>query len=336
MQQIQTNYKLNELNTLHLDSVADEYISLSKVIDLPKIIKHVKSNQQKFFVLGGGSNIILPKQYVGTVIHNQLLGINKLKEDSDSIWVKAMAGEGWDNFVAHTIDNGWFGLENLSLIPGTVGASPIQNIGAYGVEVKDFIDYVEVYDSINDRFIELQNHECHFSYRNSSFKTNLHLIVTSVVFKLRKIAKLNTMYADLHKQIEQIENPTPKDLRNCVIATRQSKLPDPTVIGNVGSFFHNPLLPIKQVNDLKSKYPNLPVYPINAETAKVSAGWLIDNLGLKGYRSGNIGTYPKQALVLVNHGGANADELLAFAQFLIDKVYTSYGITLHIEPIILV
>ena len=332
--QVQNNYSLANLNTLRLNSTAIKYIPLTKTEQLPDIISYIQKSGDKFFVLGGGSNVILPKIYPWVVIHNELQGIELISHDKGHAYIKVMAGEIWDSFVAYTIDNNWYGLENLSLIPGTVGAAPIQNIGAYGVEVKDFIDYVEVYDSKVNQFTQLSNSDCHFSYRNSYFKTNLHLIVTAVVFKLNLIPKLNTSYADIARQLEASPHATPLDLRNCIIKTRQSKLPDPAIIGNAGSFFHNPILAIDQVNKLKDKYPDLPVYKQTDERfAKVSAGWLIDNLGLKGYRLGKVGTYEKQALVLVNYGDATANDLLDFARFIQNKVFDSYGINLNIEPI---
>lgn len=334
MLEIQENYSLDRLNTLHLKSCARYYRELIDVNCLSELSDYAKTNNIKTFVLGGGSNIILPQFYNGLVIHNYLKGITLLESSADFALVKVMAGEIWDNFVLHTLQNGWFGLENLSLIPGTVGASPIQNIGAYGVEVKDFIESVEVYDTRTDKFICLSNEECQFKYRDSYLRHNSQLIVTSVVFRLLKVAKLNMNYADIAKQLSIIKNPTALDLRECVIATRQAKLPDPAIIGNAGSFFHNPILNIEQVLDLQAKYPQIPVHTLSEVSAKVSAGWLIDNLGLKGYTMGNVGVYAKQALVLVNHGDATASELLEFAKYIQEKVWNNYAIRLNIEPLI--
>ncbi|HLX54878.1 MAG TPA: UDP-N-acetylmuramate dehydrogenase [Aquella sp.] len=332
MSPVQQNYPLNKLNTLHLVSTAKQYVALTDIGDLPQIAGYAK--ELNIFVLGGGSNIILPEVYPGLIIHNQLHGITLLETTDDYVLVKVMAGEVWDSFVAYTVEHGWFGLENLSLIPGTVGAAPIQNIGAYGVEAKDFMDSVEVYDIKNKKFIQLSNSECQFKYRDSYLKHNAHLIVTSVVFRLRRAAKLNTSYADVAKALAVLTNPTALDLRNCVIKIRQAKLPDPAVIGNVGSFFHNPILDIAVVKQLQDKYPTIPVYKVDDEKSKVSAGWLIDNLGLKGYRQGNVGVYDKQALVLVNHGNAHATELLDLAHYIQDKVWANYAIRLNIEPLI--
>ena len=227
--QIYNNYSLTNLNTLRLNSSALKYIPLTQLEQIPETIAYIQASGERFFVLGGGSNIILPKLYPGVVIHNQLRGIELIQQDKQHAYVKVMAGEIWDDFVAYTIDNGWYGLENLSLIPGTVGAAPIQNIGAYGVEAKDFIEYVEVYDSSVNHPTRLSNFDCGFSYRNSSFKTKPHLIIVAVVFKLNLIPKLNTSYADIAKQLEVFNPATPLDLRNCVIKTRKSKLPDTSI-----------------------------------------------------------------------------------------------------------
>ncbi len=329
---VQLNYPLNKLNTLHLASMAKHYVALTNIDDLPEIVSNAKD--LNIFVLGGGSNIILPEVYPGLIIHNQLRGITEQESIDKFVLIKAMAGEVWDSFVAYTIEHSWFGLENLSLIPGTVGAAPIQNIGAYGVEAKDFIDSVEVYDTKAKQFTQLHNSDCQFKYRDSYLKHNPHLIVTSVIFRLLRVPKLNTSYADVAKALAMLTNPTASDLRNCVIKIRQSKLPNPAVIGNVGSFFHNPILDMAVVKQLQDKYPTIPVYKVNDEKAKVSAGWLIDNLGLKGYRQGNVGVYDKQALVLVNHGNAKAPELLDLAHHIQDKVWTNYAIHLNIEPLI--
>ncbi|MBP9743541.1 MAG: UDP-N-acetylmuramate dehydrogenase [Burkholderiales bacterium] len=329
------NYCLSHLNTLRLVSSAQFFISLTAVDDLLKIAEYIHHDSQKFFVLGGGSNLILPEVYSGLVIYNQLKGIELLSQDNTHALVRVMAGEVWDDFVAYTLHHNWFGLENLSLIPGTVGAAPIQNIGAYGVEVKDFIDSVYIYDIMSKQIVVLSNKECDFSYRSSIFKTKSHYIVTAVVFKLLKQAQLNTNYGDIGAKLAEIQNPTANQLRTVVINIRSSKLPDPKLIGNVGSFFHNPILELKMVEKLKNQFPNLPVYPLDHVYAKVSAGWLIDNLGLKGYRSGNVGVYHKQALVLINHDRATKTEILNLAKFIQNEVFAAYQIRLNIEPIII-
>ena len=335
MQPIQQAIDLTALNTLHLTAQASNYVILSELTQLPQIYQHL-NHYPKFFILGGGSNIILPEVYTGLVIHNQLRGINWVDYDHEHVLVTAMAGENWDNFVASTLTMGGYGLENLSLIPGSVGAAPVQNIGAYGVEVKDFIHAVKLFDLAENNFIEFNNQECGFSYRNSIFKNNPRYLVVSVSFKLLKQPRLNTRYGDIAQQMAQQDNPSAADLRHCIIRTRQSKLPDPAQLGNAGSFFHNPMLATTVVANLKLTYPTLVSFAgANPQQLKVSAGWLIENLGLKGWRQGNLGIYSRQALVIVNHQSATKTEVLAFAQLIQEKVKAAYQIALAIEPIIL-
>lgn len=332
---IQKNRSLSHLNTLRLKSTVVDYVEFSDINLLPKISTYIKEHKCNFFVLGGGSNILLPEIYDGLVIHCKLEGITCVAHDDTSVLVRAMAGEKWDGFVEYTTTHGFFGLENLSLIPGTVGAAPIQNIGAYGVEVCDFIEYVEVYDILEERFKVINNKDCGFKYRHSIFKTLPNLIVTAVVFRLLKEPFLNLAYVDVAKCMSGMEKPTPLDLRNCVIQIRQAKLPDPEIIPNVGSFFHNPILANDKVDELKHKYINLPVFRVDDNYSKVSAGWLIDNLGLKGYREDKVGTYVKQALVLVNYTDATQLDILNFAEMIKNKIKSVYDIDLNIEPIII-
>ena len=325
---------LTPLNTLHLKSTASHYVVLDHVDQLEHL-GSIISKFPQFFVLGGGSNLIVPLVYQGLVIRNQLRGIQITQVGEDQI-VTAMAGENWDEFVAYCTMHHAFGLENLSLIPGTVGASPIQNIGAYGIEVKDFIQEVLVYDLEHSCLLTLNNEECQFSYRNSVLKNNSRYIVVSVSFKLSNQPKLNISYGDIAERINTITNPTPSDLRDIIIDIRQHKLPNPNELGNAGSFFHNPVLPEIHMRKLLAEYPNMPSFATADKTlTKISAGWLIDNLGLKGVRDGNVGVYPKQALVLVNYGGACQTELLKFAQWIQSQVKEYYDIHLNIEPIIL-
>lgn len=330
---IQKQVNLTRLNTMRLSATASHYVRLNHIDQLAPIADAI-SNFSKFFVLGGGSNIILPTTYHGLVIHNQLRGINMTNIGDDRL-VTAMAGENWDEFVAYCTMQGAFGLENLSLIPGCVGGAPIQNIGAYGVEVKDFIEEVLVYNIRTAEFVTLTNKACGFSYRDSLLKNNSDYIVISVTFRLSAKTSLNLSYADLAKRMSSIASPTPADLRQLVIDIRQSKLPDPKELGNAGSFFHNPVMPKRKLQHLLTQFPNLPQFPTSdPEQIKISAGWLIDNLGLKGFRHGNIGIYPKQALVLVNYGKAYQSELLAFAKGIQSKVNYHYELDLQIEPII--
>ncbi|MFI4962406.1 MAG: UDP-N-acetylmuramate dehydrogenase, partial [Legionellales bacterium] len=315
---------------------ASECVMLRSLDELIGIHKYIKAQSCSYFILGGGSNVLLPDRFDGLVLLSQTKGIDILSEPSqDTIRLRVMAGEQWDNFVALSLDNGWFGLENLSLIPGTVGAAPIQNIGAYGVEVKDFIECVECFDLNTGQFLTLYKEECAFSYRSSRFKTEPHLLVIAVVFCLSKVQNLNLSYGDIAGKMALISNPKASDLRHCIIETRQSKLPDPQIVPNVGSFFHNPVLIHRVVEQLQRQYPKLPVYFVDENCSKVSAGWLIDNLGLKGYQYKNVGIYEKQALVFVNYGASSRSELLELAHIIQDKVFTQYRIELPIEPILI-
>ena len=341
---------------MHLDCRAQAYFNLQELDDLVLLHDYVRQKSCPYFVLGGGSNILLPEHYGGLVIHNKLLGVMELKSlardhvidesgilvktldeeqgtDESCVLVQAMAGVVWDDFVATTLQKGWYGLENLSLIPGTVGAAPIQNIGAYGVEVKDFIEYVECFDLNTGTTIKIFNKECNFSYRNSRFKPEHNLLVTAVVFNLKKIPRLNISYGDIATKMALIANPTPLDLRQCIIETRQSKLPDPKLIPNVGSFFHNPILANTQVEKLRVAYPTLPVYKVDDNFSKVSAGWLIENAGFKGYTHKNVGVYAKQALVIVNYSAQTRSEVLELAAIIQGVLLSKYGIGLSIEPI---
>ncbi len=334
MLNILDNIDLTPLNTLRLKSTASHYVVLNQVEQLDEL-RAVISNFPKFFILGGGSNLIIPTQYQGLVIHNQLRGITITKIGKEQI-VTAMAGENWDAFVAYCTSYGAFGLENLSLIPGTVGAAPIQNIGAYGVEVKDFIKEVLVYDLQTAKLISLSNSECQFSYRNSFLKNNSRYIVISVSFTLLTEPNLNANYGDVAQRLSSLTNPVPYDLRNIIISIRQSKLPDPDKLGNAGSFFHNPIIPKNMAQELSIQYPKLPTFPTHdPEKIKVSAGWLIDSLGLRGVRQGNVGIYQEHALVMVNYGGAYQAELLEFADWVQTKIKEHYDVALNIEPIIL-
>lgn len=334
MLEIHYQYDLSRLNTLALKSNAHQYFELTSLDQLPELYELIKFTPQ-YFILGGGSNVILPENFHGLVIHNKLRGINVLEQDHQRTLVSAAAGEPWDEFVEYTLEQGYFGLENLSLIPGMVGASPIQNIGAYGVEVKDFIVKLSVYDLQAGIIKEFDNAQCKFSYRSSMFKQAPHYLVLNVIFSLAHIPLLHTNYGDIKLQISQINNPNAHDLREIIIKTRQSKLPDPRITPNAGSFFHNPVVDSEVAEKLKIHYPQLPMWPMPLDQIKLSAGWLIDNLKLKGFRQGNLAIYEHQALVIVNLGGATKSELLGFAKIIQLKVYETYKISLTIEPIIL-
>lgn len=334
---LQTDVSLKAFNTFGVDVTTAYYFALSEESQLNKINMFPKPHT----ILGGGSNILFTQNYQGTIIHNQLKGIMLIEENEDSVTIKASAGEVWHDFIAYTLSNHWYGLEYLALIPGTVGASPVQNIGAYGAEVAQFIQSVSVYDSLSDRLFELKKEECSFSYRNSIFKAHPEWIITSVTFILSKRPKVKeNLYPAI---IEWLKNEpsfdlntlTPEKIFQTVIQIRESKLPKVGEIGSAGSFFQNPIVSLNQANQLKKSFPNLVTYPISETLCKLSAGQLIDSLGWKGRYIDNVGMYEKQALILVNLGGATGKSLLEYSHKVASDVLANYDIQLNPEPLII-
>jgi len=332
--QIKTHFSLKSFNTFGIDVYAKEFSVIQSHQDLLDLIAQRDLTKEKFLMLGGGSNILFTKDFVGLLLKNEISGIEVINEDAQQVWIKVGAGVVWHEFVMHCIERGWGGLENLSLIPGTVGASPIQNIGAYGVEVKDLIVEVEGVDLVQKNTRTIKSQECEFAYRSSVFKTSLKntFLITAVVFRLDKQPKLHVEYGAIKGQLSKmkIDHPTIKDVSNAVISIRQSKLPDPNIIGNAGSFFKNPVVSARKLNELKAIFPGIVSFPFGNEI-KLAAGWLIEQAGWKGYREGNVGCHEKQALVLVNHGNASGAEVLDLAQKIQQSVYTKFGVELEME-----
>ena len=332
--QIKNDFSLKGFNTFGIDVRAKEFVLVKAHQDLSDLILKRDLTKEKFLMLGGGSNILFTKDFEGLLIKNEIVGIDFVHEDNQHIWLRVGAGMIWHEFVLYCIERGWGGLENLSLIPGTVGASPIQNIGAYGVEVKDLIDEVEGIDLVQKITRKIKSQDCAFEYRTSIFKTDLKnkFLITAVVFKLTKQHRLHIEYDAIKDELSKMKvvHPTIKDVSNAVINIRQSKLPDPKIIGNAGSFFKNPLVSTKKLHDLKSIYPSIISFP-NGSDFKLAAGWLIEQAGWKGYREGNVGCHEKQALVLVNHGNASGTEILQLAQKIQQSVYTKFGVELEME-----
>lgn len=335
--QIIRSQDLTRFNSLNLLSSASYYTRLTHITGLTQIREFINQNQLPSMVLGGGSNIILPELYTGLIIQNELLGISCVgASDTNQVLVKAYAGENWDNFVAKCISSNYYGLENLSYIPGSVGASPIQNIGAYGVEVKDYIVAVELYNLVTGQIEVFNNKQCQFGYRDSIFKhLNYAFIIISVTYKLSLINKPNLSYKPLIAKLNNKAKVLAQDVRESVIAIRQSRLPDPKILPNAGSFFHNIIVTQAQLNKLLEQDPQLPFYMVDSLHSKVPSAYLIERLGLKGYKLGNIGIYPHHALVVVNYATATQRELLQFAQLIIDRVSTAYALSLKIEPVII-
>jgi UDP-N-acetylmuramate dehydrogenase len=286
-------------------------------------------------ILGGGSNILLTQPVDGLVVQNKISGITVIQEDTDHVWVEAGSGEVWHELVMKAIDNNWAGIENLALIPGTVGASPMQNIGAYGVEARQTIDTVTVWHWQNKKLITYTNEECKFGYRDSIFKHELKgkVFITSVVYKLNKNPSYNISYGAIEQQLQStgVQELSIRAIAEAVIAIRQSKLPDPKQIGNAGSFFKNPTIPVSQYKELKEQYSDIPSYIVDAETVKIPAGWLIEQCGWKGYRKDDYGVHAKQALVLVNYDAALGSDIWQLSTDIVMSVEAGYGIELERE-----
>ncbi|BBH12205.1 UDP-N-acetylmuramate dehydrogenase [Chromobacterium haemolyticum] len=334
------HYPLKPLNTFGMDARARDFCQLDSLSDLPALLESPAYRAGPVLWLGGGSNLLFTRDYSGLVVKLGLRGIRLLEESGDDVIVEAAAGENWHGFVLHTLSQGWYGLENLSLIPGTVGASPIQNIGAYGVEAKDHIHQVVCADlDHGGAALTLDKADCRFGYRDSVFKHDAagRLLVTAVRFRLSRTARLRTGYGDIQQELNAagIAAPTPQDVSDAVIRIRSSKLPNPAELGNAGSFFKNPVLPAEQAQALLALHPALPHYPAADGKVKLAAGWLIDQCGLKGYRDGDAGVHARQALVLVNHGAASGDQMRALADKVRAEVRQRFGVELEPEPIIL-
>lgn len=328
--ELQHNVSLKNKNTFGLDVIAENLVVIDTASSLPELDG---SSQRK--ILGGGSNILCTQTLKGQLLVNRIKGIELVEEDDTAVLLRVASGEVWHDFVLYAIHNGWSGVENLALIPGTVGAAPIQNIGAYGVEVKDIIESVTFWNWMDKSFHTFSNKECHFGYRDSIFKKELKdcFFITSVCFRLFKKAQLNTSYGAIEEELKQmnINHPQPKDVAQAVINIRSSKLPDPKVIGNAGSFFKNPTISVQQFLDLKKEHTGIPSYPINENLMKVPAGWLIEQCGWKGYRKGDAGVHEKQALVLVNYGKANGAEIWSLSGEIVASVQQRFGIELERE-----
>lgn len=326
-----TEYPLSGLNSFRVEEHSAHIIEFDQPSDLNTIFAE-ENAPRKWFVLGGGNNILFTGYYDGVLIHPTGKQLTVTAEDNDTLSLRADAGIEWDDMVAWCVERGLWGMENLSLIPGSIGASPVQNIGAYGAEAKDVISRVNFFDVATRRHISLSGEECHFGYRESIFKHDLRgrAIITSVEFTMRKSACPNLGYGDLLREVEARGGATLANIRDAVCAIRRSKLPDTAVLGNAGSFFKNPVVDSVTAKQLLSQYENMPTYPAADNQRKIAAGWLIDQAGMKGYREGCVGVHDRQALVLVNFGGASGSDVIALAQKVQSAVYDKFGI--RIEP----
>lgn len=333
--QIQNNINLKPYNTMAIPALAKQFVTIDSEAALALLLQETELLQQAIFILGGGSNILLTQNFQGLIIHNQLKGITTIKETQQHVWLKVAAGENWHNFVMHCVKQNYGGVENLSLIPGTTGAAPIQNIGAYGVEVKDTFESLEAYELSTGKMVEFSKNECEFAYRDSVFKKKLinQFIITQVTFKLNKFPELNFSYGAIADTLHSMNFAmlSVKVISDAVIKIRQSKLPDPKILPNTGSFFKNPYVSMIQFNALKADYPTVPNFAVDANTVKVPAGWLIEQCGWKGKKIGNVGVYEKQALVLVNHNNGDAAEIMNLVKAIQESVQSKFNIFLEPE-----
>jgi len=336
MNLIQENSSLHDLNTFGIRVKARYLARIASEQALKKVSESPVFRESQQLILGGGSNILFTKDFEGLVLKVDLRGIQVVEEKDQSVIIQVGAGENWHQLVLYCVEHGWGGVENLSLIPGTVGAAPIQNIGAYGVEIRQVLQHVDGIHLETGRSQRFEVDDCRFGYRESVFKNDLRqkFFISSVTLRLsRKSHRLDTHYGALQQVLERnkVDHPTIQDISDAVISIRQSKLPDPAVLGNAGSFFKNPTVPLLHVDSLRKDYPSLPVYPVDNQNVKIAAGWLIEQCGWKGKTIGNVGVHEQQALVLVNFGDGKGEEIFQLAMKIQESVIKKFGITLATE-----
>ena len=331
--QIHTNFSLKNYNTFGIEAKAKEFVSVHSSDELIEILQQHPTSKK--FILGGGSNMLLTQDVDALVIHLDLKGKKIIDENDDFVWVESQAGENWHEFVLWTIDQNFGGLENLSLIPGNVGTTPIQNIGAYGVEIKDVFDSLEALHLPTGEIHTFSLEDCRFGYRESVFKHEAKgkYFITSVTFKLALVPEFRLDYGAIRETLQAmgVETPTLRAVSDAVCAIRQSKLPNPAEIGNAGSFFKNPEVPQAVLEKIQANYPTVPFYPLPNGQVKIPAGWLIEQAGWKGKRIGAIGVHAKQALVLVHYGGGKGQEIEALAREIQQDIAAKFGVSLQTE-----
>jgi len=332
---IHQNFSLKKYNTFGIDAYANYFAEFDSLYDLNDFFESGKNKEQPKLILGGGSNLLFTKNFDGIVLRNKISGIDIILEDENYVYVKAGAGENWHQFVLYCIKKYLAGIENLSLIPGNVGASPMQNIGAYGVEIKDVFHSLEAFNYYENKVYHFSLNDCEFGYRTSIFKTKYknQFIILNVTFRLNKNPEFNISYGAIKEELEKmnVQELTIKKVSDAVIKIRTSKLPDPKIIGNAGSFFKNPEIASHEWHALLRMNTNIPFYKINDNAYKIPAGWLIEQCKWKGYRKGDAGCYDKQALVLVNYGSASGKEIYNLSEEIKASVKDKFGITLETE-----
>ncbi|MEN8224827.1 MAG: UDP-N-acetylmuramate dehydrogenase [Bacteroidota bacterium] len=333
---IRENISLKAYNTFNIDVKAKRFVQLGEPGDIQQLIREDAFRNDNFLILGGGSNVLFTKDFDGLIIRNAIQGVEVEQEDGDTVIVKAGAGLEWNELVWYCIDRDYGGIENLSLIPGSVGAGPIQNIGAYGVELKDSFHSLEAIEIAGGELRTFNREECQFGYRDSIFKRELKgkYIIVSVSMKLKKSAQPDISYGSIRDEISSMGNDGVPDIRSvglAVSAIRERKLPDPELIGSAGSFFKNPVVARQSFEKIKERYPDIPSYNVDGSLVKVPAGWLIEQCGWKGKRQGDAGVHIEQALVLVNHGNAGGREILELANMIKSSVDEKFGVVLEME-----
>lgn len=336
--QIQENISLRQYNTFGIDVKARHFARFNSTDELEELLTSdpiTIGSRLPVLILGGGSNILFTKDYNGFVLKNEIKGVTELHEDNEYVYVKAGAGENWHQFVLYCISRNWAGTENLSLIPGNVGASPMQNIGAYGVEIDDVFWDLEAYHIHDRKIVTFTKSDCGFGYRDSVFKRKFRdqFVILSVTYQLRKKPRFNTSYGAIQQELERmgVKELSIKAVSDAVIRIRSSKLPDPDKTGNAGSFFKNPLVDIDKCQALQSEFPGIIAYPSGDKKMKLAAGWLIEQCGWKGQRKGDAGCHEMQALVLVNYGNASGDEIYNLSEEILQSVRKKFGVVLERE-----
>jgi UDP-N-acetylmuramate dehydrogenase len=335
------NYSLQSHNTLALQQTARFFVRVNNEKELLQACQFAKEKNLSLLMLGDGSNLVLSRDYGGLVVQNLIKGMEVIAEDMHTITLDVGAGENWHALVCHTLKNNWFGLENLALIPGTVGAAPVQNIGAYGVELCSLVTSIRALDTVTNEWRIFNNKQCQFHYRDSVFKHELgRMLITRVQLRLQKTPVINIQYQALKNWFEtservDLQKISPQQVCDAVMDIRRSRLPDPLLIPNAGSFFKNPIVPVAHYQQLIKQFSALVSYPAGDSQRKLAAAWLIDQAGWKGVSEGPVAVHDKQALVLINRGGATGAELLAFAAKIIADIKKRYGIVLEIEPTVI-
>jgi UDP-N-acetylmuramate dehydrogenase len=333
MNELYKQYSLQKFNTFGLEIQAALFLKLSDLTSLKSLLEQEDIRELPRLVLGEGSNILFTDNFEGLVIHPVIKGIEILEDDGEQLLVRVGAAENWDQWVRHATEHGWHGLENLSLIPGSVGSAPVQNIGAYGVELKDRFAWLEAWDLQIHQGVKLDKQACKFGYRSSLFKEEGRgrYIITHVTFRLNRTPSLVLDYGNIRTAFKEAKGKSPGDLRNMIIHIRNSKLPDPKRFGNGGSFFKNPRVGRAIFNCIRVEHPDIPFYPDAENHVKIPAAWLIEKAGWKDKRMGNVGTWPTQPLVIVNYGGATGMEIYDFSEQILEEVDRKFGILLERE-----